>query len=81
MAASKRKGEKGGRKRMRNMPVKNKMNRITVSLPAAMVEEVDRICASEKMFGYNRQQFVESAVRKLLIETKTFRSKMKETES
>ena len=37
--------------------------RVNVRVPKPMMDEVDRICFGHPEFNYNRQQFIESAVR------------------
>ena len=43
--------------------VETKDVRVQIRLPGAMVREVDRIVREHSELNYNRQQFVESAVR------------------
>ena len=42
---------------------KLKVERVAVRLPKPMLDEIDRIMKRFPEFNYNRQQFVESAVR------------------
>jgi metal-responsive CopG/Arc/MetJ family transcriptional regulator len=38
-------------------------SRKSIRVPASMIEEIDRIVMEYRGLGYNRQQFVESAIR------------------
>lgn len=41
----------------------NKNDRKTIRIPAAMIGEIDRLIVAFKELKYNRQQFIESALR------------------
>jgi metal-responsive CopG/Arc/MetJ family transcriptional regulator len=43
--------------------VKKENSRKSVLVPVSMVEEIDRIVWEYPEFSYNRQQFIESAIR------------------
>jgi len=53
---------------------KASQDRVVIRIPRPMMDEVDRIVRHHKEYNYNRQQFVESAIRdkmeriKLLLE-------------
>lgn len=49
---------------------RNRPKRMAVRLPDMMIEEIDRIVNEFPELGYNRQQFVESAVRERLLTLK-----------
>ena len=44
-------------------------------MPKPMVDEVDRLVEAFPEFSYNRQQFIESAVREKIEKMKQFRKK------
>ena len=49
---------------------KGRQKRMPVRLPEVMVTEIDRLVDHFPELGYNRQQFVESAVREKLLDLK-----------
>lgn len=44
--------------------------RISIGIPKRMIDEVDRIVENHKEFNYNRQQFIESAIREKIMRLK-----------
>lgn len=56
---------------------KRKIERVNVRLPKPMVDEIDRIMKAFPEFNYNRQQFVESAIREKIEKIKVIEAGFK----
>jgi len=54
---------------------KRKSERVHVRLPKPMVDEVDRLVEAFPEFSYNRQQFIESAIREKIEKMRTVRKR------
>jgi len=63
---------------VRTMPktVKEKATRKNIRIPTPMIGEIDRIVDDNRELGYNRQQFIEAAIRE-----KIERIRMMETQA
>ena len=54
-------------------------HRQSVRVPLAMIEEIDRIAKEHPELHYNRQQFIESAIREKIEKTQLFKEKKSNT--
>ena len=57
------------RETSRKLPVVRLQDRVPIRIPRSMMNEVDRIVRDHPELRYNRQQFVESALREKIEDT------------
>jgi len=57
-----------------------RVERVNVRLPKPMVEEIDRIVKKFKEMNWNRQQFIETAIREKIMRIKSIEANLNFTD-